>query len=252
MWGVKILEGIKFSSSYTMLQDSGQSLRDRRCNYAFSTFRLNSCLIRHGLTETDGLTDNGGLGLFNNRIRAVQVATLFVLAAVWIPLVTGADEPFVATSFDIPTTLETDEFRLRMLSTTDVEKDYDAVMSSVEHLAQVWPGSGWPGDLTLEDNLGDLQRHQQEFEDRIAFAYTMVSPDESIVLGCVYINPSEKQGFDAEVYMWVRESELAAGLDSRLHTAVTDWLASSWPFSNVGMPGRGISWEEWERIPEVQ
>jgi hypothetical protein len=42
--------------------------------------------------------------------------------------------PFVPTEFAVPGTLETDEFRLRMLTVNDVVKDYDAVMTSVEHL----------------------------------------------------------------------------------------------------------------------
>jgi hypothetical protein len=51
---------------------------------------------------------------------------------------------FVADDFDVPAVLETSEFRLRMLTVNDLIKDYDAVMSSVEHLKAVWPGSGWP------------------------------------------------------------------------------------------------------------
>lgn len=51
--------------------------------------------------------------------------------------------PFVEDSFSVPDVLETSEFRLRMLTIDDVEKDYAAVMSSVDHLRNVWPGSGW-------------------------------------------------------------------------------------------------------------
>ena len=47
---------------------------------------------------------------------------------------------FVPRDFVGPATLETDEFRLRMLSGHDVVKDYDAVMSSVTHLKTIWGG----------------------------------------------------------------------------------------------------------------
>ena len=88
-----------------------------------------------------------------------------------------------------------------MLSVDDVEKDYEAVMESQELLRS--GGSSWPREgFTLEENLADLKRHQQEFLNREAFAYTVVSIDESRVLGCVYIDPARKSDTDAEVYMW--------------------------------------------------
>jgi hypothetical protein len=49
--------------------------------------------------------------------------------------------PFVPDSFQVPATLETREFRLRMLTVNDVVKDYDAVMSSVERVAWRTRGS---------------------------------------------------------------------------------------------------------------
>ena len=47
--------------------------------------------------------------------------------------------PFVDDDFSVPEVLETSEFRLRMLTINDVDKDYEAVMSSVGHLQKVWP-----------------------------------------------------------------------------------------------------------------
>ena len=158
--------------------------------------------------------------------------------------------PFVPADFRIPATLETEEFRLRMLTVNDVVKDYDAVMTSVEHLQKVWPHSGWPEGLSLEQDLIDLGWHQKEFQDRRSFAYTVVTPSESMVTGCVYINPTPKRGYDAVVYLWARQSELAGGLEDRLYAAVRAWLANEWPFGNVGYPGREISWDAWNAIPE--
>ena len=64
-----------------------------------------------------------------------------------------------------PAGIETNEFRLRMLTIHDVVKDYDAVMSSIDHLRGVFgPHSFWPSDdLTLEQDLIDLAWHQKEF-----------------------------------------------------------------------------------------
>jgi hypothetical protein len=160
--------------------------------------------------------------------------------------------PFVPSDFEIPATLETAEFRLRMLTVNDVVRDYDAVISSAEHLKTVFPGGTWPDGLTLEQNLIDLGWHQKEFQTRRSFAYTVVSPCESRVLGCVYIDPAKKQGFDAEVFLWARQDMLASGLEIRLHEAVKDWLAKDWPFASVAFPCRNISWEEWLALPAAR
>ena len=54
--------------------------------------------------------------------------------------------------FKVPSGLENDRFRLKMLSVNDAEKDYEAVMSSVEHLKGFFgPKSKCPApDMTLE------------------------------------------------------------------------------------------------------
>ena len=80
--------------------------------------------------------------------------------------------------------------------------------------------------------------------------YTVVTPDESRVVGCVYIYPTRKRGFDAEVYLWARQSELAAGLEQRLHTTVKEWIARDWPLRAVAFPGRDIGWEAWRALAE--
>ena len=159
--------------------------------------------------------------------------------------------PFIAKDFEIPATLETDRFRLRMLTVSDVVKDYDAVMSSKKHLTEMW-GEGWPEGLTLEQNLIDLGWHQKEFQRRRSFAYTVVALDESRVLGCMYIYPTRKQGYDAEVYLWARQSELAGGMETQLADAVKAWLKADWPFKNPAFVGNGISEEEWEKLPELK
>ena len=156
---------------------------------------------------------------------------------------------FVPTEFDVPSELVTANFTLRMLSVDDVEKDFEAVVSSAARLSQVWPDSGWPAGLTLRQNLIDLGWHEKEFQNRSSFAYTMVASDEFQVLGCVYFYPTEKAGYDAEVFLWVRESEAATDLDKELFEVVQHWLTSHWPFENPAYPGRTISWEHWDSLP---
>jgi RimJ/RimL family protein N-acetyltransferase len=144
---------------------------------------------------------------------------------------------FVPDNFAVPPLLETDQFRLRMLSVDDVHKDYEAVIESRDLLHSM--GSSWPREgFTIEENLADLEGHQQEFLEREAFAYTVVSLDESRVLGCVYIHPVESDVSEAIVQMWVRQSEYDKGLDAVLFQAVKKWIESSWPFINVLYPGK--------------
>ena len=143
---------------------------------------------------------------------------------------------FVPEAFVVPPMLETKHFRLRMLSVDDVEKDYEALMETQGRFHSM--GLSWPRDgFTIQENLADLERHQQEFLAREAFAYTVVSLDESRVLGCVYINPADKDDVDASVGMWVRQSEYDKGLEAVLFDEVKKWLSSSWPFANVIYPG---------------
>ena len=159
------------------------------------------------------------------------------------------------TDFAIPEQLETEEFRLRMLSVNDLIKDYDAVMSSVEHLKSTFSAiteDDWPEGLTLEEDLIDLGWHQREFTLGFSFAYTVMNLDESVCLGCVYIQPTSKADYDAVITMWARESELAGGLDRRLFPAVKSWIASEWPFSNPAYPGRDIPVAAWHALGDKQ
>ena len=156
---------------------------------------------------------------------------------------------FVPPEFVVPLELSTDQFKLRVLSIDDVEKDFEAVTSSATRVSQVWPDSGWPEGLTLRQNLIDLGWHEKEFQNRSSFAYTVVTQDESSVQGCVYVYPTQKSGYDAEVFMWVRESERAGDLDAQLFQDVQAWLVADWPFSNVAYPGRTIDWEDWNLKP---
>jgi len=133
----------------------------------------------------------------------------------------------VSEDFDVPAGLEHERFRLRKLIVDDVVKDFDAISSRVDHL-----GASQPRFVpTIELNLVDLGWHQKEFQLRRSFAYTVMSLDESVCLGCVYLYPDD--GADARVHMWVRRSAWDDGLDPVLEAAVRAWIAETWPFETV-------------------
>jgi hypothetical protein len=154
--------------------------------------------------------------------------------------------PLVPTSFVVPERLDCDGFLLRPLTVNDLIKDYEAVMTSVDRLVGfLAPLSNWPRGLTLEEDLIHLGWHQREFTMRHSFAYTVMSRDEGECLGCCYIVPSDKTGFDAAAFYWVRTSAVAHGLDERLGVAFRAWLEKDWPFAHVAYPGRDIACTEW-------
>lgn len=164
---------------------------------------------------------------------SVSITNLEILLGNWV------DE-----EFSVPDGFKTDLFRLRMLTINDVVKDYDAVMTSREEIQGVFgPNSDWPGpDLTFEQDLIDLGWHQKEFQNRSSFAYTVMSLDNKVCLGCLYIYPTDRLEVDAMLLMWVRSD---SSLDESLYAAVKQWIHTSWSFENVEYPGRSISWSEW-------
>lgn len=149
--------------------------------------------------------------------------------------------PWIPTP-TIPRVLETQRLRLRPLTIHDAVKDFDAVMTS---RAEIWelfgPGSGWPAEtLSLEQDLIDLAWHQKEFEIGGSYTYTVESLDASQVLGCVYIFPPTQAGVDADVFYWVRSSELAGGLPEHLWEHLRRWLDNDWGFKRLALNGGGI------------
>ena len=146
--------------------------------------------------------------------------------------------PFVPDEFDVPVLFNGPGFRLEPLGEQHNERDYDAWMSSIEHI-QSTPGFGegrdWPSPMSLESNRSDLVAHDRDFADRTGFTYSILDGDE--VIGCVYIYPSRTAEFDAEVSSWVRESR--AQMDPVVYRALADWLRVEWPFTNPRYAPRG-------------
>jgi len=146
---------------------------------------------------------------------------------------------FLPREFQIPAVVETARFRMRSITIHDAFKDYDAVMSSREHLwsrfGEAW---GWPAeDMTIEQNIVDLGWHQKEFQLRSSFDYAVMSLDEQRLLGCVYIDPPHVPGTDADVWFWARQSQLASGLETELASFLGTWLVEAWPFKTVTFNG---------------
>ena len=150
-------------------------------------------------------------------------------------------DPFVPPDFVVPVRLETPQFVLEPLAPEHNERDYDAWTSSHDHIHATpgWEESSWPRPMTLEENRADLERHADDFRHRRGFTYTVLARDTGDVVGCVYIYPlPEDSGYDARVLSWVRASH--AELDVPLWRAVSDWVASEWPFEQVEYAPRDL------------
>ena len=152
--------------------------------------------------------------------------------------------------FEVPRLAETPEFRVRLISVLDVVKDYEAVMTSRDHLWGVFPWYKWPkAEMTIEEDFRDLDWHEREFEKRSSFCYAVFTRDESQEIGCIYVFPCKKSSYDAIIILWVRASKLESGFDQELYEFTRSWMSEKWPFKKVAFPGRDISWEKWKKVP---
>ena len=147
-----------------------------------------------------------------------------------------SDQLFVPADFTVPDGLRTGEFRLEPLGPQHNTADYAAWTASIGHIRATpgFAGASWPHQMSLAENLSDLERHAQDFIARRGFTYTVLSTATGEVIGCVYIYPppGENQGRrGAVVRSWVRADQ--AALDPVLYHAVRAWLDRDWPFNSI-------------------
>jgi hypothetical protein len=149
-------------------------------------------------------------------------------------------ELFVPEDFAAPDGLIAGELRLAPLGPQHNEADYAAWKSSIDHIRATpgFPDGNWPREMSLNDNLRDLERHAQDFAERRGFTYTVLRTGNGDVIGCVYIypagghEPSATEGRrHASVQSWVRAD--CADLDPVLHDVVLAWLERDWPFDSI-------------------
>ncbi len=142
---------------------------------------------------------------------------------------------------------------LRPIRADDVDLDMPAVMGSQERLFGIFgPAWGWPPPtLTYEQDREDLGRHEREIAAHESFNYAMFDAAETVLLGCVYIDPPEKTGADAEISWWVVDRLVDTDVDRALATLVPAWIATDWPFQTPRFIGVDLTWGEWLALPDV-
>lgn len=161
---------------------------------------------------------------------------------------------FIPADFNAPTEIIAGEFKLVPLGPDLVKIDYEAYMSSIQHLQETFTrNTNWPHEgITDADAMLDMETEQARFENRESFAYAVLTLDGSRERGCVYVYPSKIDGYDAVIRLWVTKDEFDQGFDAELYDWTQTWIKEDWPFENVAYPGRAIEWASWDNQVAAQ
>lgn len=104
----------------------------------------------------------------------------------------------------------------------------DAAFVPADRSTPGFPDGRWPREMSLEENLADLERHARDFADRKGFTFTVLDAGDDVI-GCVYVYPARDGLHDVSIQSWVRASR--AELDGVLRRVVAKWITSdAWPF----------------------
>ncbi|AMP16671.1 hypothetical protein [Collimonas pratensis] len=165
---------------------------------------------------------------------------------------------FIPDSYSPPRFFQSDSFSLEVLSPKFAAQDFASVTASADAIRHVFgPANGWPDpQMSFAENLADLERHEREFLDHQAFAYSILSHDQEAYLGCLYIKPIKsriendlrKTAYGAQAFFWLDSQETEGNFSAQVLAELQMWLKNAWPFSATVFPGRTIGWPEWEHM----
>jgi hypothetical protein len=105
--------------------------------------------------------------------------------------------------------------------------------------------------MTIEQDREDLAYHEDEIEQHRSFNYALFDAAETELLGCVYIDPPEKAGADAEISWWIVDTVVDGPIEACLDETVPNWIAHVWPLAQVRYVGRDLTWQEWSALPPI-
>jgi hypothetical protein len=94
--------------------------------------------------------------------------------------------PIISDNYCAPRQIQFTQFFMAVLAPQHADQDFEAVRASADAIRHVFgPDNDWPAaDISFEENLADLTRHEAEFNDRYAFAYALLDPTGQDYLGC--------------------------------------------------------------------
>ena len=90
-----------------------------------------------------------------------------------------------------------------------------------------------------------MARPEREIRDHEPFNYAVLDATETCLFGCVYIDPPERVGADADVCWWVVDDAVGGPLEATLLEFVPQWVEEAWPFTRPRFIRRDLSSAEW-------
>ncbi len=167
-----------------------------------------------------------------------------------------SESTWLPHDFEHPRRVElVDGFHLRPISPDDTELDMVAVMGSQERLFSIY-GKAWgwpPATMTAEQDREDLQRHADEMDRHESFNYALFDEAETVLVGCVYVDPPEKVGgADAEISWWVVDGYVGTPVEAALDAFVPRWIAEEWPLEHPRYVGGDLTWDEWIALDPIR
>jgi hypothetical protein len=134
----------------------------------------------------------------------------------------------------LPEPLKTTRFVMEPLDEKHAELDFEALMSCRARLREELQWGEWPPEeFTVEFNRADLRGHHDKFIRHEAFAYTVLSLDRALCLGCIYLERcAEIDG--AQLAFWVIDD--AIDIEAVLVTDVLQWVHRAWSMKRILIP----------------
>ena len=151
----------------------------------------------------------------------------------------------------VPEELIFGNIRIRQLRASDNELDYKAVIESRSR----------PEGFPKEENLKELSRHEEDHNNKLEFAFTILDIDETECYGCIYIKPLvpflkfaffndrifkdlQIEHVDPGFSFWLTPTGLKLNLYEKLLEELPRWFEREWPYERLYFLGMGPSEEE--------
>jgi hypothetical protein len=186
----------------------------------------------------------------------VEIAAWHYFADLWaVPPTPKFDQGPWNGTYLPPFTRRTSRVHLEPVAPRTSTLDYEAYMSSVDHLVRSfwgatapmrsvaegggpwWEGAAdWPTpDITPDAGNLDAMSCWAQFGRGEAFSYSALTPDRTKQLGCTYLWPTVDgdDPYEAANRIWVVESELATDLDRHLLEETLAWVEAEWSLNRI-------------------
>ena len=142
---------------------------------------------------------------------------------------------------------------LRPIGPHDASMAVEALRGSREHLRETygkvraWPLTAMAGPQDREE----LRRNEDDTVAHRSFQYALFDLDETELTGCVYIDPTDKPGADADISWWVRDEYVGMVVERALDEWVPIWIKKCWPLHAPRFVGHDLTWAQWSDIPSA-